>query len=228
MSNRLPILAADIRRAHADVFAAAKTAAEHAITAGHALIEARGLLMHGEWLPWLREHCALAERTAQLYMQIAKSGLEAEIVAEIGLKAAAKVNWTLHYPNYNPFAHCDERGKLQWRIFELFLARESGWHAEGAWAHVEWILQRQFATPDEWLGEEGASFRQSWGMRGFTDAGIKSWVEFLSQHGGRALSDLEAELESICRAQGDRPSPKRGRRKRAKSAPVADFDRSAA
>jgi hypothetical protein len=72
--NRLPILAANIPRAHADVFAAAKTAAEHTINAGHALIEARGLLKHGEWLPWLSEHCALAERTAQLYMQIAKSG----------------------------------------------------------------------------------------------------------------------------------------------------------
>jgi len=37
MSNRLPVLAAEIRRAHADVQEAATTAAERAIDAGHAL-----------------------------------------------------------------------------------------------------------------------------------------------------------------------------------------------
>ncbi len=40
MSNRLPVLAAEIRRAHADIQESAKTTAEHAIEAGHALIEA--------------------------------------------------------------------------------------------------------------------------------------------------------------------------------------------
>jgi hypothetical protein len=50
-SNRLPILAEEIRKAHADVQEAAKTAAERAIEAGHALIEAKELLKHGEWLP---------------------------------------------------------------------------------------------------------------------------------------------------------------------------------
>jgi hypothetical protein len=39
-SNRLPTLAAEIRKAHADVQDAAKTAAQRAIEAGHALLEA--------------------------------------------------------------------------------------------------------------------------------------------------------------------------------------------
>src|SRR3954452_25391410 len=68
-SNRLPVLAAEIRRAHADVHDAAMTAAQRAIDAGHALIEAKELVAHGQWLPWLRENCALSERTAQLYMK---------------------------------------------------------------------------------------------------------------------------------------------------------------
>ena len=50
MSNRLPVLAAEIRRAHADVQEAATTAAERAIDAGHALVEAKVLCGHGEWL----------------------------------------------------------------------------------------------------------------------------------------------------------------------------------
>src|SRR5215831_4420357 len=88
-SNRLPILAGEIRKAHADVQDAAKTAAQRAIDAGHALIEAKELVAHGQWLPWLRENCALAERTAQLYMKIAKSGLESATVADLGLQGAA-------------------------------------------------------------------------------------------------------------------------------------------
>jgi hypothetical protein len=84
-SNRLPVLAAEIRRAHADVQDAAKTAAERAIAAGHTLIEAKQLVKHGEWLPWLKEHCELAERTAQTYMRIARSGMKSATVADLGL-----------------------------------------------------------------------------------------------------------------------------------------------
>src|SRR6476469_3025680 len=126
-SNRLPILAAEIRKAHADVQDAAKTAAQRAIEAGHALIEAKELVEHGGWLPWLRQHCALAERTAQLYMQIAKTGLKSATIADLGLKAAAKVEWTIYDPYYDPFAHCDDAGKREWRLFELYLIRVFGW-----------------------------------------------------------------------------------------------------
>jgi hypothetical protein len=88
-SNRLPTLAAEIRKAHADVQDAAKTAAQRAIEAGHALLEAKGLVKHGEWLPWLREHCALADRTARLYIQIAKVGIGAEGGVLVAVRSAA-------------------------------------------------------------------------------------------------------------------------------------------
>jgi hypothetical protein len=94
-SNRLPILAAQIRRAHAEVQEAAKTAAEHAIEAGHALMEAKTLVKHGGWLPWLKEHCALAERTAQAYVQLARRHAEmdaanAQRVAGLPVRKALK------------------------------------------------------------------------------------------------------------------------------------------
>ncbi len=44
-----------------------------AITAGIKLIEAKRLLPHGEWLPWLRMHCELSERAAQYHMQLASA-----------------------------------------------------------------------------------------------------------------------------------------------------------
>lgn len=95
-SNRLPVLAEEIRKAHADVQDAAKTAAGRAIAAGEALIEAKALLKHGEWLPWLREHCALSERTAQLYARLARKhremdGPDAQRVADLPIREAAKI-----------------------------------------------------------------------------------------------------------------------------------------
>jgi hypothetical protein len=45
----------------------------HAITAGEKLTEAKSLLNHGEWRPWLTEHFPGSERTAQLYMQLARN-----------------------------------------------------------------------------------------------------------------------------------------------------------
>ena len=90
MSNRLPILAAQIRQAHDDVGVAARTSADRAIDAGKALIEAKALCGHGHWMPWLRDNCGISDRTARLYMQLAKSDLKSATVANMGIKAAAK------------------------------------------------------------------------------------------------------------------------------------------
>src|SRR6516165_401568 len=79
--NSLPDLAARIRAEHQAVSAALRDSVRHAIAAGELLIEAKGQLGHGRWLPWLRDHCAISERTAQLYVRVAKN--RAEIEAQI-------------------------------------------------------------------------------------------------------------------------------------------------
>ena len=48
-------------------------AIEHAIRAGEALIQAKQLVEHGQWLPWLRDNCKMSERTAQNYMRVARN-----------------------------------------------------------------------------------------------------------------------------------------------------------
>jgi hypothetical protein len=48
--NRLAILAGEIRQHHAGVSTAAEIAANHAIEAGKALLEAKALVAHGQWL----------------------------------------------------------------------------------------------------------------------------------------------------------------------------------
>ncbi len=68
----LDALAAKICTEHDAVQEAAETATRHAIRCGKLLAEAKDGLVHGQWLPWLRDHCALSERTAQAYMRLAR------------------------------------------------------------------------------------------------------------------------------------------------------------
>jgi Protein of unknown function (DUF3102) len=72
-SNSLGDLAARIRTEHEAATAFLKSGLERAINAGNLLIEAKAQLAHGQWLPWLAEHCQLPERTAQAYMRVARS-----------------------------------------------------------------------------------------------------------------------------------------------------------
>jgi hypothetical protein len=93
-SNYLADLAARIRAEHEATATALRRGVEHAMAAGDLLIEAKAQLKHGQWLPWLVEHCAMSERTAQLYIRTAKhrATIEAKIrngVADLTLNQAA-------------------------------------------------------------------------------------------------------------------------------------------
>jgi Protein of unknown function (DUF3102) len=66
-SNRLPVLAATINEHLEAAEAATRRGLEHAIAVGALLIEAKELVAHGEWLPWLQANCRVSERSAQVY-----------------------------------------------------------------------------------------------------------------------------------------------------------------
>jgi hypothetical protein len=73
-SNALRDLAVRINAEHEAACAAIKSGAEHAMAAGDLLIEAKAALNHhGAWLPWLQQNCEMSERTAQLYMRMARN-----------------------------------------------------------------------------------------------------------------------------------------------------------
>jgi hypothetical protein len=210
-SNRLPILAAEIRCAHADVHDAAKSAAQRAIDAGHALNEAKELLAHGQWLPWLREHCALAERTAQLYMKIAKSGLESATVADLGLKGAAEAI-ALHIDYWSDL---NDAELVEWRIFALFLSRYCGWHVQGAFEHTEWLRRGEIKTPNEWLfGEIGGRFRAVHHGTSLSPGFLDAWNVFLAANRERKSGDVETEMQRLVVEQGDPVVPPAKMRKR--------------
>jgi hypothetical protein len=71
-SNRLPVLASSINEHLRAANAAVKRGFEHAIAAGKLLLEAKELVAHGEWLPWLQAN-QIGARQAQTYMRLARN-----------------------------------------------------------------------------------------------------------------------------------------------------------
>jgi Protein of unknown function (DUF3102) len=97
MNITLDPLAVKIRAEHAAASAAARDAIGHAINAGRLLLEAKGKLKHGEWLPWLEKHCELSERQAQRYMRVAQKApalLEANPTRVSDLSMRGALRWS--------------------------------------------------------------------------------------------------------------------------------------
>ena len=90
MSNQLPHLEQAARAAHTAIGAHEKAAAEKALQAGAALVEAKSLVKHGQWKIWLAG-TGIPERSAQRYMALARGGLKSAIVADLGLAEAARL-----------------------------------------------------------------------------------------------------------------------------------------
>lgn len=62
--------------------------AHNIIGIGQHLIEAKAMLSHGEWLPWLSEHAHFSEKTAQNYMRVAREFPNPQLVADLGVRKA--------------------------------------------------------------------------------------------------------------------------------------------
>lgn len=66
-----------------------KTMAGEAILGiGQRLIEAKAMLQHGEWLPWLTEQVEFSERAAQRFMKLAKEWLNPTALSDLGATKA--------------------------------------------------------------------------------------------------------------------------------------------
>jgi Protein of unknown function (DUF3102) len=90
--ERLSQLADMIRASHKWALKHVAETVTRAALAGEHLIEAKRLVGHGQWLPWLRDNCSMSERTAQLYMRVARNkdtiAKSASSVADLTLTAA--------------------------------------------------------------------------------------------------------------------------------------------
>ena len=71
-----------------DILEAKRAGGEAILTIGRCLIEAKDMLRHGEWLPWLSERVELSERTAQKFMKLAREWSNPNTLADLGASKA--------------------------------------------------------------------------------------------------------------------------------------------
>ena len=156
-SNVLADLAVRINAEHQAACGAIKSGAEHAMAAGDLLLEAKAKLrLHGAWLPWLKQNCEMSERTAQLYMRMARNraAIEANTqhVADLSLRGAMAViappkpdndieEWAAQQLE-EPFTDWDADRNWGWMQTKLA-------HCAGLPVNVQWglSLMREYHLP---------------------------------------------------------------------------------
>lgn len=78
----------DIETITSEILDAKRAGGEAILTIGRGLIEAKGLLPHGEWLPWLTERVEFSERSAQNFMRLAREYANPQASADLGASKA--------------------------------------------------------------------------------------------------------------------------------------------
>ena len=71
-----------------EILDAKRTGGEAILTIGRCLIEAKDMLSHGEWLPWLNERVELSERAAQRFMRLAREWSNPTALSDLGATKA--------------------------------------------------------------------------------------------------------------------------------------------
>jgi hypothetical protein len=94
-STTLDQLAEQIRTWTAEVHKACATALRFALDAGDALIAAKEQVPDGRWAQWLKTNCFLSQRSAQLYMRLARYRADVEHALQefpgLSLRAAQRL-----------------------------------------------------------------------------------------------------------------------------------------
>jgi len=150
-SNSLADLTIRINAEHDQVAKAVKRGLSHAIAAGELLIEAKKRIAHGQWLSWLKENCAVSERTASHHMRLARHRSELEQignVADLSIRDAAGALASSGAPNsLSPVVlllaelqAINPRIKLHATGMNLPVLTVDEWKAVGR------VLQRHFGT----------------------------------------------------------------------------------
>ena len=92
-SVSLADLGTEINDTHSQAMLHASEAIKHALHCGDLLIKAKATVLHGHWLPWLRQNITFSERTAQGYMRIAHRFSRPQIrdsVADLSVRGVLK------------------------------------------------------------------------------------------------------------------------------------------
>lgn len=74
-----------------EILDAQRRGGEAILTIGRCLIEAKEMLPHGEWLPWLAEKVGYSQKTAQNFMRLAREFSNPQALADLGATKALKL-----------------------------------------------------------------------------------------------------------------------------------------
>lgn len=83
-----PPAARDIEVVTREILEGKQRTVESILDIGKKLIEAKALLSHGEWLPWLTERVDFSQSTADKYMQLARRFSNSETFTNLGYSKA--------------------------------------------------------------------------------------------------------------------------------------------
>lgn len=78
----------DIETITAEILTLKQNAGDAIIGIGQRLIEAKEMLPHGSWLPWLEEQVEFSERTARNFMRLAREWTNRQALADLGAAKA--------------------------------------------------------------------------------------------------------------------------------------------
>lgn len=88
MSSLEPKETRDIETITAEILTLKQNAGDAIIGIGQRLIEAKEMLPHGSWLPWLEEQVEFSERTARNFMRLAREWTNRQALADLGAAKA--------------------------------------------------------------------------------------------------------------------------------------------
>lgn len=141
VESTLDELAAQANREHALAQQAGESMVRHAISAGEALLYAKGQVP-GEWLPWLRENFAGSERLGQCYMRLAQ---HSDVVLDHGATSLRSGLALIAY-----------EGRASWGMAAVSKARRM--YSTGQYTHAQ--LAEEFGvskpTMTRWLDRKTA------------------------------------------------------------------------
>ena len=83
-----PAQVRDIEAITVEILEAKRAGGEAILTIGRGLIEAKALLSHGEWLPWLEERVEFSEKAAQRFMLLARKYSNPTTLSDLGASKA--------------------------------------------------------------------------------------------------------------------------------------------
>ena len=83
-----PPRARDIETITGEILEAKRAGGEAILAIGKGLMEAKALLSHGEWLPWLEERVEFSEKVAQNFMRLARHYSNPKTLSDLGASKA--------------------------------------------------------------------------------------------------------------------------------------------